>query len=173
MNFALLLTFKLTLLWLYFGKSCKTTLFRKPTEVSQNTPTFISIGPPITKSRSFKNMKNLCFFWWLLFLEKSYWHLEFLNNQIFGQRFIILRNWGRGVNYCWNYWRSKLLLHFIEYCLDQLNSKHTKTGVNQAIQYFEGYPQKEYLQKIWSFLVHPPQNVDSVKFLWYWTKTIF
>ena len=33
----------------YFGKSCKTTLFRKPTEVSQNTSTFISTGLPITK----------------------------------------------------------------------------------------------------------------------------
>ena len=33
----------------YFSKSCKTTLFRKPTEVSQNTSTFISIGLPITK----------------------------------------------------------------------------------------------------------------------------
>ena len=31
------------------SKSCKTTLFRKPAEVSQNTPTFISIGLPITK----------------------------------------------------------------------------------------------------------------------------
>ena len=36
-------------LWLYFGKSCKTTRFRKPTDVSQNTLTFISIGPLITK----------------------------------------------------------------------------------------------------------------------------
>ena len=49
LNFALLLTFKLTLLWLYFGKSCKTTLFRKSTGVSQNTWKFISIRPPITK----------------------------------------------------------------------------------------------------------------------------
>ena len=31
------------------SKSCKTTLFRKPAEVSQNAPTFISIGLPITK----------------------------------------------------------------------------------------------------------------------------
>ena len=31
-EFCPLLTFKLTLLWLYFGKICKTALFRKPTE---------------------------------------------------------------------------------------------------------------------------------------------
>ena len=31
------------------SKSCKTTLFRKPAEVSQKTPTFISIGLPIKK----------------------------------------------------------------------------------------------------------------------------
>ena len=41
--------FKLTLLWLCFGKSCKTTIFGKSTGVSQNTPKFISMGPPITK----------------------------------------------------------------------------------------------------------------------------
>ena len=39
--------------WHYFGyisgKVAKTTLFRKPTEVSQSTSTFISIGLPITK----------------------------------------------------------------------------------------------------------------------------
>ena len=32
-----------------FWKSCKTTHFRKPKEVSQNTSTFMSIGRPITK----------------------------------------------------------------------------------------------------------------------------
>ena len=77
------LTFKLTLLWLYFGKSCKITLFRKPTEVSENSPTFISTRPPITKQPPFRNMKNLSFFWRLLFFKKNYWRLEFLTNQIF------------------------------------------------------------------------------------------
>ena len=57
-------------------------------------------------------------------------------NQIFGQRFIIFKKWGIGVNYCWNYGSSKLLLHFIEYRLDQVNSKHTKIAVNSAMQYF-------------------------------------
>ena len=45
-----------------FGKSCKTTLFRKPTGVSQNTPAFISLEAPITKQRSFKNENNVCYF---------------------------------------------------------------------------------------------------------------
>ena len=53
-EFDLLFTFKLTLLWLYFGKSCKTTFFRKPTEVSQNTLTFISIGCPLRNNSSLK-----------------------------------------------------------------------------------------------------------------------
>ena len=61
LNFTLLLTFILMLLWLYFRKSCKTTLFRKFTKISQNTPTFISLGTPITKLELFKNMKNLSF----------------------------------------------------------------------------------------------------------------
>ena len=75
-------------------------------------------------------MKNLCFLWRLLFWKKNYWHLEFLKNQTFGQRFIIfekLRYRGRLL--------LKLLLHFIEYRLDQLNSKYTKSS---KIQYFEG-----------------------------------
>ena len=46
---------KLAELWLYFGKSCKTTLFRKPTEVSQNKPTFTSKNDPL------KNEKNMFF----------------------------------------------------------------------------------------------------------------
>ena len=71
-----------------FQESCKTTLFRKPTEVSQNTPTFISIGPPITKSRPFKNMQNLCFFGGSFFKKilQTFGIFDELN---FGQKFII------------------------------------------------------------------------------------
>ena len=62
-------------------------------------------------------------------------------NQIFRQRFIIFKKWGIWVKYCWNYGPSKLLLRFVEYCLDQLKSKHTKIAVNSAMQYFEGCSQ--------------------------------
>ena len=96
-------------------------------------------------------MKSLCFFWRLLFQNKNCWHFEFLMNQIFRQRFINLKNWGIGVNYCWNYGPSKLLLHFIEYCPDQLNKKHTKIAVNSTMQYFEGSSQKKCLLKVWIF----------------------
>ena len=75
-----------------------------------------------------------------------------------GKGLSYLKNWGIGFYYCWNYGPSKLLLHFIEYRLDQLNSKHTKTAVNSTMQYFEGRSQKKCLLKVWSFLVHPPQN---------------
>ena len=40
-----------------FWEKFQTTFFRKPTEVSQNTPTFISIEPLITKQRYNKNLK--------------------------------------------------------------------------------------------------------------------
>ena len=73
----------------------------------------------------------------------------------------------------WNYRPPKLLLHFIKYRLDQLNNKHTKIALNLRIQYFEGCPQKNCLLKVWSFLVHPPQNDGPVKDLRNWTKTIF
>ena len=68
-------------------------------------------------------------------------------NQIYGQRFIIFKNRSIEVNYCWNYRPSKLLLHFTEYRLDQLNSNHTKIAVNSAIQYFEGCCLKKCLLK--------------------------
>ena len=76
---------------LYFGKSCKTTPFRTPTETYQNTSTLISIALPIPKQQPCKNMRNLCFFGGSFFKWKNCWHLEFLMNQIFGQRFIVFK----------------------------------------------------------------------------------
>ena len=80
-------------------------------------------------------MKNL-FFWRLFLQNKNCWHFESLMNRIFWQNFTILKNKGIGVSYCLNYGPSKLLLHLIEYLLDQLNKKHTKTAVNSTIQFF-------------------------------------
>ena len=80
-------------------------------------------------------------------------------SQIFGQRFIIFRKLNYRVQLCWNYRPLKLLLHSIEYHLDQLNKKHTKIAENSAIQYFEGCSQKKCLLKVWSFLVHPPCKI--------------
>ena len=67
---------------------CKSTLFRKRRELSQNTSTFIPIGPPITKQRPFKKIKELCFFA-VLFQNGNWWRFKFLMNQILGQRFIM------------------------------------------------------------------------------------
>ena len=68
------------------------------------------------------------FFWRLLFQENiadiwNYWWIKYL-----GKCLSYLKSWGVGVNYCWNYEPSKLLLHFIEYRLDQLNSTHTNSS---------------------------------------------
>ena len=79
-------------------------------------------------------------------------------NQVFGQRFIIFEKLSVRDQLFLKYGPLKLLRHFIEYRLDQLNSNHTKVAVNSAIQYFEGCSQKKCLLKVWSFLVHPPQN---------------
>ena len=67
-------------------------------------------------------------FW--IFTELSIWDkfLSYLKNRVVGG------------NYNWNYRLSKLLLHFIEYLIDQRNSKHTKTAVSlisKSIQFFE------------------------------------
>ena len=107
------------------------------------------------------------------FQNKNCWHFEFIMNQIFRQKFIIFENLSIGVNYCWNYGLSKLLLHFIEYRLDQLNNKDMKIAVNSSIQYFEGRCQKKCLLKVCGFLVHLPQNSGPVTFLQNWVETIF
>ena len=86
---------------------------------------------------------------------KNCWDFEFLLNQIFRQWFIILRNWGIGFNYCWNYRPSKLLLHFFEYRLDQLNNKHTKIEVNSTIQYFDNRSEKKMSAKSLKFFFPP------------------
>ena len=67
-----------------------------------------------------------------------------------GKGLSYLKNWGIGVSYCWNYGPSKLLLHFIDYRLDQLNSKYSKIAVSSAMQYSEGFSQKKCLLKVWS-----------------------
>ena len=167
MNFALLLTFKLTTWYSYFGKSCKTKLFRKSTGVSQNTPKFILIGSPINKiTVSYKYEKFVAPFWRLLFHKTNCWHLESLMNQIFGQRFIIfekLRYMGQLL--------LKLLAVEVATSADWIssrstfNNKHTKIAVNSEIRYFEGCSQNKYLLKVWSFLVNPLQNGGPVKFL--------
>ena len=110
-------------------------------------------------------MKNLCFFSGSFFKIKIADILNFQWIQYLGKVLSYLKNWGIVIYYCWNYRPSKLLLHFIEYRLDQLNNKHTKIAVNLAIQYFEGHSEKKCLLKVWSFLVHPPQNGGPVKLL--------
>ena len=109
-------------------------------------------------------MKNL-FLWRVLFQMKkmlTFW--IFNESNIWEKGLSYLKKWGIGVSDCWNYGPSKLLLHFIEYRLDQLKSKHTKIAVNSAIQYFKGCCQKKCLLKVWRFLVHPTQHGGPVKF---------
>ena len=65
-----------------------------------------------------------------------------------------LKNWGIGVNYCWNYGSSKLLLHFIQYRLDHFNNRHTKIAVNSTIQFFKSHYQKKCLLKVFRCIHH-------------------
>ena len=70
-----------------------------------------------------------------------------------GKGLSYLKNWGIGVNHCWNYGPSKLLLNFIEYGLNQLK-KYTKIAVNSTMEYFEDSSQKKCLVKVWIFGLH-------------------
>ena len=46
---------------------------------------------------------------------------------------------------------SKLLLHFIEYRVDQLNKKHMKIAVNSTTQYFKRQLSKDMSAKSLNF----------------------
>ena len=97
---------------------------RKPTEVCQNAPTFISIAPPITKEQLFKKNEKWVFFGGSFFKIKY-----FLMNQIFGQKFITFGKTS---------YRDQLLFQLRvaeEHRLDQINSKHTKTTVKLIMQF--------------------------------------
>ena len=59
--------------------------------------------------------------------------MEFLMNQIFGQRFITFEKLRCRGQLLLKMRLSELLLHFIKYHLDQLNSKHTKIAANSII----------------------------------------
>ena len=137
---------------LYLEKSCRTTLFRKQTEISQSTSTFISIGHSLRNNGSLKIWK-ICVFLRFIFQNKSCWHFEFLLNQISGQKSIIFAKFK---------YRGQLLLklravevaNFTEYRPDQLINKHTKIVLNPTIQLLEGRFQKKQLLKVWNFLFH-------------------
>ena len=143
--------------WHYFGyisgKVAKPHFLESPQESLKIRQNSYQWDHPLRNNGPLK-IWNICVFWRLLFQKTNCWNLEFLMNQIFGQRLIIFENWDIWVNYCWNYGLSKLLLQFIEYRLDQLNNKHTKIAVNSAIQYFEGCSENKCLLKVWNFLVH-------------------
>ena len=165
--------------WHYFGyilrKVAKPHSLESPQKSLKTRPHSYQYGHPLRNNDPLKLWKICVFFWGgAPFFKKNiadiwnFWWIKYL-----GKGLSYLKNWGVGVNYCWNYGLSKLLLHFIEYCLDQLNSKHTKTAVNSTIQYFEGCSRKRCLLKVWGFLVNPTQNGGPVKVLRNWAETIF
>ena len=66
-------------------------------------------------------MKNLCFSGCSFFQKKiaDIWNFQWI--KYLGKDLSYWKKWCVLVDYCWDYGPSKLLLHFIEYCLDQLN----------------------------------------------------
>ena len=97
-------------LWLYFGKSCKTRLFRKPAEVKAGRRTCYFLIFAFSLFRSLSKHVNIhinrathyeittpqkhekfVFFWRFFFQNENCWNFEFSMNQIFGQRFIIFK----------------------------------------------------------------------------------
>ena len=71
---------------LHFGEKCETRFLQKPTGVSQNLPTFISIGLPDTKK---KDKTFIVLFGCSFISKKNCWDFQFFIFQIFEQRFVI------------------------------------------------------------------------------------
>ena len=100
-----------------------------------------------------------------------------------GKGLSYLKHGGIGVNYCWNYRPSKLLLHFIESRLDQRNNKHTKAAVNSTIQKFEDfwstYRKRTSLKNFCeierkpSFIGQYFSNFTNIRHLVYWKCVIW
>ena len=149
--------------WHYFGyisgKVVKQHFLESPLWSLKTRQHSYQQGYPLQNNGPIKIWK-ICVFLAAPFSKEICWYLEF-----FGHRLIIFKKLRYRGQLFWNYEPSKLLLHFTEYRLDQLNSNHTKIAVNSAIQYFEGCYQKKCLLKVWVFLVHPSQNDGPVKFL--------
>ena len=149
--------------WHYFGyisrKVVKQHFLESPLWSLKTRQHSYQQGYPLQNNGPIKIWK-ICVFLAAPFSKEICWYLEF-----FGHRLIIFKKLRYRGQLFWNYEPSKLLLHFTEYRLDQLNSNHTKIAVNSAIQYFEGCYQKKCLLKVWVFLVHPSQNGGPVKFL--------
>ena len=81
-----------------------------------------------------------------------------------GKGLSYLKNGGIGVNYCYNYGPSKLLLHFIEYCRDYFKSKHAKTAVNSTNTIFWKPLLKEISGKSLEFFELPTTKWRPCKF---------
>ena len=113
----------------------------------------------------------------LFFLEalfsKQKLHFEFSMNQISWQRFIIFEKLRHRGNLLLKLQAVEIAASFHWISSRSTYNKYTKTAVNSTMQFFESRYQKKCLQKVWSFLVHLPQNDGPVKFLQYWTETIF
>ena len=92
MNFALLLTFKLTLLWLYFGKSCKTTLFRKSTEIKMGGRTCYFLIFAFSLFPNFKWLSSKILYWISSVYRKFYYVTNIFDLHIFDKETVALLN---------------------------------------------------------------------------------
>ena len=159
----------------YFGKGTKLNFLKIPqnsfktSEHSYQQRLLLPNNAALNK----KKMKKLCYFGGSFFKIKIADIYNFQSIKYLGKSLSYLKNGGIVVNYCWNYWPSEWLLHFIKYRLDQLNNKRMKTAVNLTIQLFESRYQRKYLVKVWSILAHSPQNDGPVNFMRNLTETIF
>ena len=109
--------------WHYFGyisvKVVKQHFLESPLWSLKTRQHSYQQGYPLRNNGPLKIWK-ICVFLAAPFSKEICWYLEF-----FGHRLIIFKKLRYRGQLFWNYEPSKLLLHFTEYRLDQLNSNHT------------------------------------------------
>ena len=109
-----------------FKKVCMETRFSNILK----TTNVMNLAKVIKENPKIENNKTIPLHLAAPFGKKYCRHLEFLMNQIFGQRFIIFEKVRYRGQLLLKLRPSKLLLHFVEYRQDKLNGKRTKTAVN-------------------------------------------
>ena len=111
---------------LYLEKNCEVILVRSLTQVFENTPKIISIGPRITEKLPFKKLKILSFLAPFISKTKTAEIFIFLLVKYFGRGLLFLKIRHKRVNDCWSYGPSNLLFLFFHYRLAHLDNRQTK-----------------------------------------------
>ena len=132
---------------LYLEKNSEVILVRCLTQVSENIPKTMSIGPRITEKLPFKKLKILSSLVPFISKIKTADIFNFLSVKCFGQALLFLKIWLIRINYCWNYGPSNLLFRFFRHRLGHLNNRKTKIAENSKKHFLKAITKTNVWEK--------------------------